>query len=107
MHYLTVEQATAAGILNGVALRDWWFFDDARLMVLTHDPEGTRDWFVQNLDAAVGKNLRELAKAKNIARTRWSNRPRVATRWSTSASRARLRTGGVPATHPSAGDHRT
>jgi hypothetical protein len=42
MHYLTVEQATAAGILTGVAPRDWWFFDDTRLMVLTHDPEGRR-----------------------------------------------------------------
>lgn len=42
LHYLTVQQATAAGILSGVALRDWWFFDGARLMVLTHSPEGRR-----------------------------------------------------------------
>ena len=42
LHYLTVDQATEAGLLNGVALRDWWFFDNDRLMVLTHNPEGRR-----------------------------------------------------------------
>nr|WP_221374443.1 DUF6879 family protein [Actinoplanes polyasparticus] len=42
IHYLTVDQATQAGILAGVALRDWWFFDNNRLMVLTHNPEGRR-----------------------------------------------------------------
>lgn len=42
LRYLTVKQATAAGILSGVAPRDWWFFDDDRLMVLTHSPEGRR-----------------------------------------------------------------
>lgn len=42
LHYLTVGQAAKAGLLGGVALRDWWFFDNNRLMVLTHNPEGRR-----------------------------------------------------------------
>ena len=42
IHYLTVSEATRAGLLNSVAPRDWWFFDDNRLMVLTHNPEGRR-----------------------------------------------------------------
>ncbi|MEU4236812.1 DUF6879 family protein [Actinoplanes sp. NPDC026619] len=42
IHYLTVERATEAGLLSAVAIRDWWFFDDSRLMVLTHDPGGRR-----------------------------------------------------------------
>jgi hypothetical protein len=42
IRYLTLAEATTAGLLNGVALRDWWFFDDQRLMVLTHNPEGRR-----------------------------------------------------------------
>ncbi len=42
IHYLTVAEATQAGILNAVAVRDWWLFDDTRLMVLTHNPEGRR-----------------------------------------------------------------
>ncbi|MEU4558472.1 DUF6879 family protein [Actinoplanes sp. NPDC023936] len=39
--YLTVAQADSAGLL-GVAARDWWLFDDERLVVLTHNPEGRR-----------------------------------------------------------------
>ncbi len=42
IYYFTVAQAITAGILGGVALRDWWFFDDERLMVLTHNTEGRR-----------------------------------------------------------------
>jgi hypothetical protein len=42
IHYLTEKQATAAGVLTGVAPRDWWFFDNNRLMVLTHNEEGRR-----------------------------------------------------------------
>ncbi|WP_213011904.1 DUF6879 family protein, partial [Paractinoplanes toevensis] len=42
IHYFTVKQATEAGLLSAVAPRDWWFFDDSRLMVLTHNPEGRR-----------------------------------------------------------------
>lgn len=41
IQYLTEEAADNAGLL-GVAARDWWFFDDERLMVLTHDGEGRR-----------------------------------------------------------------
>ncbi|MFI5895622.1 DUF6879 family protein [Actinoplanes sp. NPDC051513] len=40
--YLTEGQATVAGLLAGVAQRDWWLFDDKRLMVLTHNEEGRR-----------------------------------------------------------------
>jgi hypothetical protein len=42
INYLTTDQATAAGLLTGVAQRDWWLFDDNRLMVLTHNEEGRR-----------------------------------------------------------------
>jgi hypothetical protein len=40
--YLTEPEAAAAGLLKGVSQRDWWLFDDSRLMVLTHNPEGRR-----------------------------------------------------------------
>lgn len=39
--YLTEAEADKAGLL-GVAARDWWLFDDERLMVLTHNEEGRR-----------------------------------------------------------------
>jgi hypothetical protein len=39
--YLTTSQADAAGLL-GVAARDWWLFDNERLVVLTHNEEGRR-----------------------------------------------------------------
>lgn len=39
--YLTETQADSAGLL-GVAARDWWLFDDERLMVMTHDEQGRR-----------------------------------------------------------------
>lgn len=39
--YLTTRQADMAGLL-GVAARDWWFFDDERLVVMTHDEEGRK-----------------------------------------------------------------
>ena len=60
MHYLTVEQAIAAGIVGGVALRDWWFFDDDRLMVLTHNPEGRR------IHTELITDRRELARARAL-----------------------------------------
>ena len=40
--YLTETQAAKAGLLASVAPRDWWLFDDSRLMVLTHNEEGRR-----------------------------------------------------------------
>ncbi len=40
--YLTEAEAATAGLLAGVAQRDWWLFDDSRLMVLTHNEEGRR-----------------------------------------------------------------
>jgi hypothetical protein len=42
LHYLTEHEATGAGLINAVAQRDWWLFDDSRLMVLTHNEEGRR-----------------------------------------------------------------
>jgi hypothetical protein len=39
--YLSTAEADKAGLL-GVAARDWWLFDDERLVVLTHDEEGRR-----------------------------------------------------------------
>lgn len=41
IRYLTETEADKAGLL-AVAARDWWLFDDERLMVLTHDAEGRR-----------------------------------------------------------------
>lgn len=40
--YLTEQAAAGAGLLVGVAQRDWWLFDDERLMVMTHNEEGRR-----------------------------------------------------------------
>lgn len=42
IHYLTEQEATSAGLITAVAQRDWWLFDNNRLMVLTHNPEGRR-----------------------------------------------------------------
>lgn len=42
IHYLTEHEATKAGLITAVAQRDWWFFDDNRLMVMTHNEEGRR-----------------------------------------------------------------
>lgn len=39
--YLTETEADKVGLL-GVAARDWWLFDDERLVVLTHNEEGRR-----------------------------------------------------------------
>jgi hypothetical protein len=41
IHYLTTAQADRAGLL-AVAARDWWLFDDDRLVVVTHDETGRR-----------------------------------------------------------------
>lgn len=60
IHYLAERDAVAAGVVVGIAPRDWWFFDDSRLMVLTHDAEGRR------IHTELITDETELAKARAL-----------------------------------------
>lgn len=40
--YLTRDEAVKIGLLPDAGPRDWWLFDDSRLMILTHDGQGRR-----------------------------------------------------------------
>lgn len=40
--YLTRDEARKAGLLPGVLPRDWWLFDNDRLMLMTHNEHGKR-----------------------------------------------------------------
>lgn len=40
--YLTAPEAAAVGLLPAAGPRDWWLFDNQRLMIMTHNQDGLR-----------------------------------------------------------------